>query len=133
MNPPANEALYERIYLVVEQIPRGQVATYGEIATILGGGVDARTVGYALGDLPQARTKLVPWQRVISRDGAISTRGLAQRAALEAEGIAFDAHDHVIMAHFQWDGPDPAWAAAHGLQPLPPRDEADRSEQLSLL
>lgn len=121
-------ALYERIYLVVEQVPSGVVATYGDIAAIVGGGCDARTVGYALGAIP-ANHADVPWQRIINREGGISTRGLAQRELLESEGVAFDAQGHVILARHRWAGPDAAWAAANRFTPLPPRDDA---EQLSL-
>jgi alkylated DNA nucleotide flippase Atl1 len=92
MSEQANYALYEKIYIVCEQIPHGKVASYGDIATIVGGGCDARTVGYALNEIPKGRN--VPWQRIIAKDGAISTRGLAQRQLLEDEGIEFDARDH---------------------------------------
>lgn len=122
-------ALYERIYLVVQQIPTGEVATYGDIAAIVGGGCDARTVGYALGDLPKERAPFVPWQRVINREGGISLRGGEQRALLEAEGVAFDATDRVSLVRFRWAGPDAIWAKGHGFNELPPRDDA---EQLSL-
>ena len=125
---PPNYALYDKIYAVVEQIPPGRVATYGDIATIVGGGCDARTVGFALNEMPAERAQL-PWQRVINRQGGISTRGLAQRQLLEDEGVAFDAQDRVIMARFRWAGPSAEWATAHGCNLLPPRDNA---EQLSL-
>ncbi|HNP87577.1 MAG TPA: MGMT family protein [Kouleothrix sp.] len=127
----ANYALYEKIYLVCEHIPPGMVATYGDIATIVGGGCDARTVGFALNEMPPEHAHL-PWQRIINRQGGISTRGLAQRQLLEAEGVAFDAHDRVIMARYHWAGPSAEWAAAHGFNTLPPRNEGDRAEQLSL-
>ena len=130
MPEQANYALYEKIYQVAEQIPHGQVASYGDIAAIVGGGCDARTVGYALNEIPKGRG--VPWQRIIAKDGAISTRGLSQRQLLEEEGVEFDARDRVIMARFRWDGPSADWAAAHGFQTLPPRDEGDRAEQMSL-
>jgi methylated-DNA-protein-cysteine methyltransferase-like protein len=81
-----------------------------------------------MGDLPAERDA-VPWQRIVAKDGAISTRGLRQRQLLEAEGVAFDAHDRVIMARHHWRGPSAEWAAARGFRPLPPRDDA---EQLSL-
>jgi methylated-DNA-protein-cysteine methyltransferase-like protein len=126
-NPPDN-ALYERIYEVVALVPSGLVSTYGDIAAIVGGGCDARTVGYALGDMPPERADL-PWQRIVAKDGAISTRGLRQRQLLEAEGVAFDARDHVIMARCHWAGPSAEWAAEHGYYPLPPHEEG---EQLSL-
>jgi methylated-DNA-protein-cysteine methyltransferase-like protein len=127
-NQPDN-ALYERIYEVAEQVPRGIVATYGDIAAIVGGGCDARTVGYALGELPPGRAGSVPWQRIVAKEGGISTRGLSQRRLLEDEGVAFDARGRVIMARFHWAGPNAEWAAAHGFHTLPPRDEG---EQLSL-
>ena len=130
MSNAPNYALYEKIYTVCEQIPHGLVASYGDIAAIVGGGCDARTVGYALNEIPKGRD--VPWQRIIAKDGAISTRGLAQRQLLEDEGVEFDARDRVIMARFRWDGPSAEWAAAHGFQMLPPRDEGDRAEQMSL-
>jgi methylated-DNA-protein-cysteine methyltransferase related protein len=131
MNDAPNYALYEKIYTVCEQIPHGMVASYGDIAAIVGGGCDARTVGYALNEIPKGRAN-VPWQRIISKEGGISTRGLAQRQLLEEEGIEFDARSHVIMARFRWDGPSAEWAAEHGFQTLPPRDEGDRAEQMSL-
>jgi len=131
MQNQPNYALYEKIYLVAEQVPYGMVASYGDIAAIVGGGCDARTVGYALNELPKERAG-VPWQRIISKEGGISTRGLAQRQLLEQEGVEFDARGHVIMARFRWDGPGAEWATAHGCHTLPPRDEGDRAEQMSL-
>jgi methylated-DNA-protein-cysteine methyltransferase-like protein len=120
--------LYERIYLVVQQIPASAVSSYGDVAAIVGGGCDARTVGYAMAELG-AREEEVPWQRVVSRDGTISTRGLLQRQLLEAEGVAFDGQGRAIMPRHRWRGPDAAWCAANGFTPLPPRDEP---EQLQL-
>jgi methylated-DNA-protein-cysteine methyltransferase related protein len=128
MSEPVNYALYQKIYTVAEQIPYGMVATYGDIATIVGGGCDARTVGYALNEMPPDRAN-VPWQRIINKQGGISTRGLSQRKVLEDEGVEFDAQDRVIMSRFHWAGPSAEWAAEHGFNTLPPRDDA---EQLSL-
>ena len=105
MNAHHDSELYERIYQIVLQIPHGQVATYGDIATIIGGGVDARTVGYALGALSKARMHEVPWQRVIARDGTISTRGSSQQQQLEAEGVSFDAAGRVVMVRHTWAAP----------------------------
>ena len=131
MKEQPNYTLYEKIYTVCEQIPHGTVASYGDIAAIVGGGCDARTVGYALNEIPEGRVG-VPWQRIISKEGGISTRGLAQRQLLEEEGVEFDARGHVIMARFRWDGPSAEWAAEHNCHTLPPRGEADRAEQMSL-
>lgn len=121
--------LYQRIYLVVEQIPSGFVSSYGDVALIVGGGCEARVVGDALGAIPRDRIDAVPWQRVVNREGGISTRGLLQRDLLEQEGVQFNAQDRVVMARYRWSGPDAAWAQAHGFQLLPPHDDA---EQLSL-
>lgn len=131
MEQKPDYALYDKIYTVATQIPPGLVASYGDIATIVGGGCDARTVGYALNEMPADRAD-IPWQRIVNKQGGISTRGLLQRELLEAEGVEFDAQDRVVMARFHWPGPSAEWAAAHGFQTLPPRDEDDRAEQLSL-
>jgi methylated-DNA-protein-cysteine methyltransferase related protein len=112
---------YERIYLVCEQVPAGQVATYGDVATVVGGACDARTVGYAMAALGSRATN-VPWQRIINRTGGISTSGARQRELLEAEGVGFDAKGHVHMDAHHWPGPSEAWARKHGFHVLPPRD-----------
>jgi len=96
---------YRRIYRVVRRIPRGRVATYGQIAWLAGIPRQARQVGYALSSLP--RGSEVPWQRVINAKGEVSERsspgheGL-QRAALESEGVVFDARGRVDLARYQW-------------------------------
>ncbi len=123
MRPHA--ALAARIALVVSCIPAGEVSSYGDVALIVGGGCDARMVGYALGDLG-LNEREVPWQRVVARDGAISTPGLRQRELLVAEGVAFDAQGRVLMVRHRWRGPDPAWCAAHGCLPLPLREAAQQ-------
>src|SRR5688572_505500 len=61
-----------RVYAVVRRIPRGRVATYGQVARLAGLGAGARQVGYALSDLPTGST--VPWHRVINARGAVSLR-----------------------------------------------------------
>ncbi len=125
------EVLKLRIYQVVQAVPAGAVATYGDIAVIVGGGCDARMVGYALNAIPKAAAEDVPWQRIVNAQGGISTKGLLQRTLLEDEGIAFDAEDRIPLDRFRWAGPSPAWAAEHGYFELPPRPEGP-GEQLSL-
>lgn len=120
--------LFARVQLVVRQIPAGAVSSYGDVAAVVGGGCDGRLVGQALAAIGAAE---VPWQRVVSRDGTISTRGLRQRELLEAEGVAFDAQGRAVMARHRWRGPDAEWAAAHRAHTLPPRP--DEPEQLTLL
>ena len=121
---------FERIYQVVEQVPRGQVSTYGDIAAIVGGGCEARIVGLAMGDLGPRAAK-VPWQRIINRSGGISTQGYNQRELLVAEGVEFDAKGKVALERFRWAGPSAEWAVKHGFTPLPARSsgkEEDKSQ-----
>jgi methylated-DNA-protein-cysteine methyltransferase-like protein len=125
------EVLKLRIYEVVEQVPPGVVSTYGDIAMIVGGGIDAWTVGQALNQVPKEREETVPWQRIANAQGGISTRGPLQRKLLEDEGIVFDERGKIDLRRFRWVGPSAEWASAHGYQPLPP--SASDPEQLSLL
>ena len=95
--------LHRRIHDVVSRIPRGRIATYGQVARLAGLPGQARLVGYALHALP-ARTS-VPWQRVVNARGAISTpsgHAAVQRRLLEVEGIRFDSRGHIPLASFQW-------------------------------
>lgn len=102
------KSLYDRIYAVVLQIPPGKVASYGQIAQIVGG-CSARMVGYAMAALKHRRNPDVPWQRVINRAGRISILdpigGYVQRQLLEEEGVRFNEKDQVDFEEFGWIGP----------------------------
>ena len=97
---------YARVYAVVRRIPRGRVATYGQVAALAGRPRHARLVGYALHALPDRTT--VPWHRVVNAEGRISVRrtapaaGLTQRLLLEREGVRFDARGRVSLERFGW-------------------------------
>lgn len=111
-------ALYQRIYEVVRQIPPGRVATYGQVAQVVGPPVTAREVGEAMAALRHGQPEPpVPWQRVINAQGKVST-GLHQQQLLEHEGVTFNAKAAIDLERFGWRGPDPLWAAAHGFTPL---------------
>lgn len=113
-----SNALYHRIYAVVRQIPPGRVATYGQVALVLGPPVTAQQVGDAMAALGEAHPDAsVPWQRVINAQGKVST-GRHQQQLLEHEGVVFNAKGSTDLRRFGWQGPDPAWAAAHGFSPL---------------
>ena len=95
---------YARIYRQVKRIPRGRVATYGQIAELAGLPGHARLVGYALSALEDER---VPWQRVINAKGEVSARSysgaeVVQRRLLEREGVRFDARGRVSLARYRW-------------------------------
>ena len=96
--------LYDRFYAVVRRIPRGRVASYGQVAELAGLPGRARQVGYALRALP-SETRL-PWHRVVDARGALSPRAdpdgvRSQRYLLEREGVAFD-DERVPLARFRW-------------------------------
>jgi methylated-DNA-protein-cysteine methyltransferase-like protein len=95
---------YARIYAVVRRIPKGRVATYGQVAALAGLPRQARQVGYALAALADTR---VPWHRVLNARGGISPRSdpgpeRLQRVLLEREGVGFDANDRVALARHLW-------------------------------
>ncbi|MEC9012095.1 MAG: MGMT family protein [SAR324 cluster bacterium] len=98
--------LYQQIHEIIRLIPSGKVATYGQIAEIVGG-CTARMVGYAASSIPLNSD--IPWQRVINYKGGISQRksgsgGLLQQKLLEAEGIKFDNSGRTDLEHYRWDG-----------------------------
>jgi len=107
MTKPTPPGPYRKIYAVISRIPRGRVATYGQVAALAGLPGHARQVGTALGSLPDGSP--VPWQRVINARGEVSSRGdlgLAegfQRHLLEEEGVGFDERDRVDLDRFGWD------------------------------
>jgi methylated-DNA-protein-cysteine methyltransferase-like protein len=98
---------YRRIYSVISNIPRGKVATYGQIASKAGLGKNARLVGYALSALPEHLD--IPWHRVINSRGEISYSDSRsghdhlQLKLLETEGIKFDDKGKVDMDRFNWN------------------------------
>jgi methylated-DNA-protein-cysteine methyltransferase related protein len=98
---------FERVHRVVQAIPAGQVATYGQIARILGMPRGARTVGWALRAIPAGSD--LPWHRVVNSRGQVSldAEGASvQRALLEQEGVLFDEAGCVNLALYGWPGPD---------------------------
>ena len=96
---------YARIYAVIRRVPRGRVATYGQIATLAGLKGHARQVGYALHALPAGSA--VPWHRVINAKGEVSRRSqfgdeVRQRMLLEAEDVEFDWRGRVSLRQYRW-------------------------------
>jgi methylated-DNA-protein-cysteine methyltransferase related protein len=92
---PADARFFDRVYAAVRSIPRGRVATYGQVAGWLGVPRGARAVGWALRALSPSRGGPVPWHRVVGQGGRISLRDgvgpALQARKLRAEGVRFVA------------------------------------------
>lgn len=93
------------VYTLVKRIPRGKVATYGQIARLLGAPRSARVVGWAMYGTPKGSR--VPWHRVVQQGGSLSATACAsepgrQRRLLEGEGVAFRLDGRIDMERHQW-------------------------------
>ncbi len=89
---------YQRVYQIVEQIPAGKVATYGQIAALAGSPKAARQVGWVLHSLKGNQLKQIPWHRVINSRGYISTTcrehsALLQKKLLKQEGVKINKNN----------------------------------------
>lgn len=95
------EDLIYEILSVVEEIPEGNVATYGQIAKLIGRDKNARLVGKALsmseyyGDYP--------CHRVVNHAGRLAPGWREQGELLRDEGVPFKDKDHVDLAQCRWD------------------------------
>ncbi|MGH7358469.1 MAG: MGMT family protein, partial [Candidatus Rokuibacteriota bacterium] len=104
--PGESRSSYDRIYATVRRIPRGRVATYGQVASVAGLPGHARQVGYALHALPSGSS--VPWHRVINAQGRVSARSrtgweMEQRLRLEIEGVRFGDGGRVLLRRYLWE------------------------------
>lgn len=102
-------SFFDQVYQIVRQIPPGQVASYGQVAALLGHPRAARTVGWALAALREGDVADVPWQRVINSQGRVSIRNMEhapeeQRLLLEAEGVEFNERGYIDWRRFGWQG-----------------------------
>lgn len=96
---------FQRVYQIVARIPEGKVATYGQIAAMLGNPRGARTVGWAMQAAP-AHLNL-PCHRVVNKSGTLAPAyafggNENQRAMLLAEGITFGADGRIDMRKHFW-------------------------------
>jgi methylated-DNA-protein-cysteine methyltransferase-like protein len=95
----------KQVYDIVEKIPFGKVATYGQIAHMIGRPRMARFVGFASNNTSMHH---LPWHRVVFKDGALCPTSsgwtTAQYKSLRAEGITFNRDKKVRMDKHQWSG-----------------------------
>lgn len=101
----AGPSAYAKIYATVRRIPKGRVASYGQIAKLAGLAGRARQVGYAMHALRSGTS--VPWQRVVNAQGRVSRRRvpgaeLTQRMLLEREGVRFGPGGRIPLERFGW-------------------------------
>jgi methylated-DNA-protein-cysteine methyltransferase-like protein len=101
----------ERVWAAVGRIPHGQVATYGQIADLIGAYGCARQVGWALRRLPLPSP--IPWHRVVNAQGRISLSpsregsDWMQRQLLLEEGVPVDAEGRLPLRRYLWNAPLP--------------------------
>lgn len=89
------------ILSVVSEIPEGKVATYGQIARLIGRDNNARLVGRVL-----SRAEFYgdyPCHRVVNHAGRLAPGFLNQRELLSREGVAFRPNGTVDLGRFQWE------------------------------
>lgn len=99
-------SFYDLVYDVIKQIPSGKVATYGQIARILGSPRASRAVGYALHCNPQPI--IIPCHRVVNRYGYLANKfafgGIeAQAHLLSLEGVEISEDFIVDLEKYQWN------------------------------
>lgn len=96
--------LYRKIYQIVARIPEGRVATYGQIAALVGNPRAARAVGWAMHSVP--RELRLPCHRVVNKAGQLSLPHIfgpgIQKALLESEGITFNRQGCINMRYHLW-------------------------------
>jgi methylated-DNA-protein-cysteine methyltransferase-like protein len=94
-------SVFGKVHELVKAIPRGRVATYGQLSLLINKRLSAVGVGWALRGCGDA----IPWHRVLNSQGRLSTKGDAadlQRDLLESEGIVFGADGTIDLAAHQW-------------------------------
>jgi len=113
-SPPDPETFYAEVWEIARQIPRGKIATYGQIAKMLlpPDGVSADTFlefgALWVSNAVSASPNDVPWQRVVNSKGEISERdGVAarrQRLLLQDEGVPFNPRGRIDLKKYGWNG-----------------------------
>ena len=95
-----DDRLVYEILSVVEEIPAGKVASYGQIAKLIGRDKNARLVGKVLSQ--SEFYGIFPCHRVVNHSGRLVPGWVAQKELLEAEKVEFNTNGRVDMKRFQW-------------------------------
>jgi len=99
--PKSSGAVFARVHAWVAKIPRGRVATYGQLSELVDGRLSPVGVGWAL----RAGGADLPWHRVVNSSGGLSTENEApgrQRTLLAAEGVRLGPDGKIDLARHQW-------------------------------
>lgn len=104
--PPQGDAAAAAICAVIRRIPKGWVATYGQVAAMAGLPRRSRLVGYVLRHLDPATE--IPWHRVVNAKGGVSYSlsrnggDALQQRLLEKEGVEFDDGNRFDLERYRW-------------------------------
>jgi methylated-DNA-protein-cysteine methyltransferase related protein len=93
---------FTRVQQLVKRIPKGRVATYGQLSRLIAGRLTPVGIGWAIRAAPEGT---IPWHRVVNAKGGISTDGEhdgLQRAMLESEGVRFDRAGLIDLERYAW-------------------------------
>ena len=96
-----NEDIIYEILSVVEEIPAGRVATYGQIARLIGRAKNARLVGKVLSQAKYYGSH--PCHRVVNHAGRTAPGWTEKRSLLVAEGVGCRENGRVDLKHFLWE------------------------------
>ena len=98
------KSFYQRVIDIIKRIPRGKVATYGQIAEYAGNCQAARQVAYILHS--SSLKENLSWHRVVNSKGSISLKPRhgyeLQKQMLKEEGVTFGKNDCINLKRFQW-------------------------------
>lgn len=97
------KSIFARVHALVKAIPRGRVATYGQLSQLISRRLTPVGIGWAMNACPPD----VPWYRVVNAKGGISTRDGRQRRLLEKEGVVFRRDGTIDLAKYQFQGSRP--------------------------
>jgi len=109
-------SLYNDIYKMIMQIPRGEIASYSQVAKAVGMPRGAQVVGWALGAVSQEKLPDLPWQRVVNQKRQLTIKNpkvgpSEQRELLEREGRSLEYHDESglwqVTGDDWWQSPEP--------------------------
>ena len=95
----------EKVKKVIRSVPRGRVATYGQVAALAGSPFAARQVVWVLHS--SSKTDSLPWHRIVNAGGRISLKPGAgyeqQKKMLQSEGVRFDRRGRIAFERYLWE------------------------------